>query len=89
MAGVEVTRSSLDMASSNAVKAWRDAKILSERIFFWLADHPVVENVDPLMQEPYNYSADDAYLLRFVFGGLHDLDTDSPLTAGRKLTALD
>jgi hypothetical protein len=77
------------MAGADAVKAWRAANEKSERIFYWLSDNPVVNGVDPLTQDPFNLDADGAYLYRFVFGGFHDLDVESPLTAGRKLTGLD
>jgi hypothetical protein len=86
--GIEVSLSSLVMAADEGVRAWREANIKTERIFYWLSDNPVVNGVDPLTQDPYNLDTDGAYLYRFVFGGFHDLDIEDILAAARKFTAL-
>ena len=88
--GLDVSLSVLVMKGAEAVRAWRDANVMSDRIFNWLSDNPVPnEGPDPLMQDPYNLSVDGAYLYRFVFGGLHDLNVEDLLSAGRKLTGLE
>lgn len=89
--GLEVNKQTLDLKAAQAVIGLREAFEDVETIAMWLSNHPVVEGVDPLQEEPFGYSPDEAYALRFyfeTFAGV--LDSNEPaFNAGRKMTGLE
>jgi hypothetical protein len=89
--GLEVTKPVLDNKVAQAVLGLREAFESVETIAAWLANHPVLEGADPLTTEPYGYSADEAYALRFffeTFNAVKSANTNA-FNAGRKMTGLD
>lgn len=89
--GIEVTKQMLDAKVAQAVISVRSALEKVEAIQSWLANHPVMDNVDPLTQEPFNYTADEAYAMRFYFGTVDSIRTNNSAIsdAGRKMTGLE
>lgn len=93
MAGLEVTRSQLDMKSAEAIIALRDAVAQAETIQAFLSTIPVAQDgTDPLvvpeLEGGFGYTADEAYLIRFLFQSITDLPIDNLREQGRKLTGL-
>ncbi|PIM65876.1 hypothetical protein CTU88_46580 [Streptomyces sp. JV178] len=89
--GFEVSKQVLDTKAAQAVLGLREAFDVVETIAEWLANHPVIDAVDPLTTEPFGYSADEAYALRFYFGtfnGVKNANTNA-FNAGRKMTGLE
>lgn len=91
MAGMEVNRNLLDMRAAEAVLLLRNALAKVESVAKWLANNPVVDGVDPLTIGEFNYTADEAYLLRFVFETLESLrvSNENLSETSRKLTGLE
>lgn len=95
MAGLQVTKDLLDLKSAQAVLAVREAFDQVETIFEYLATVPAnAEGGDPLTLPldqggKFGYTADEAYLIRFVFESLHGLAVQPILDTGRKLTGLE
>lgn len=89
--GIEVTKQMLDGRAAQAVIAVRSALEKVEGIQAWLANHPVVDNVDPLTQDPFNYTEDEAYAMRYYFGTVDGIRTGNQTIAdvGRKMTGLE
>lgn len=89
--GFDVTKQMLDQKAAQAVIAVRAALERVEAIQSWLANHPVVDNVDPLTAEPFSYSADEAYALRLYFGTVDGIRTSNQTISdvGRKMTGLE
>jgi hypothetical protein len=89
--GIEVTKPILDGKVAQAVIAVRTALEKVEAIQAWLSNHPVVDNVDPLMEEPFDYNADEAYAIRYYFGTVDGIRTNNTAIsdAGRKMTGLE
>lgn len=93
--GFDVNKQMLDAKAAQAVIAMRSALEKVEAIQAWLANHPVVTtdgvDADPLMVEPFSYSADEAYALRLYFGTVDGLRTSnvSVSDVGRKMTGLE
>ncbi len=89
--GLEVTKPVLDMTAATAVLDLRKALDKHEAIATWLANHPVVEGVDPLTSDPYNYTTDEAYALRLYFEGVEAIRVANPtlISVGRKMTGLE
>lgn len=88
--GLEVSKPILDMKAAQAVLELRSALDKTEAIASWLANHPVVDGVDPLIAE-YGYTADEAYILRFYFEGVDAIRVNNPnlISTGRKMTGLE
>jgi hypothetical protein len=61
-----------------------------EAISAWLANHPN-GGTDPLTQDPYGYTADEAYILRLFFETMESVRTENSSTfeIGRKITGLE
>lgn len=89
--GFSVTKDTLDNKAAQAVVAMRSALEKVEAIQAWLANHPVVDNVDPITQEPFGYSPDEAYALRLYFGTVDGIRTNNATVSeiGRKMTGLE
>jgi hypothetical protein len=89
--GFDVTKQMLDTKVAQSVLAVRSALEKVEGIQAWLANHPVVDNVDPLMVEPFGYTADEAYAMRFYFGTVDGIRTSNTNISdvGRKMTGLE
>lgn len=89
--GIEVTKQMLDGKVAQAVIAVRSALEKAEAIQAWLANHPVVDNVDPLTQDPYGYTEDEAYAMRLYFGTVDTIRTGNANISdiGRKMTGLE
>lgn len=93
MAGSPVDRNLLDAKMSEAIVNLRTAFRKVETIQNYLVNNPIPDNgagVDPLESE-FNYTHDEAYLIRLVFG---DLDyargnLSTTMTNARKLTGLE
>jgi len=88
--GLEVTKQGLDMSAAQAVLELRRALDKHEAIAAWLANHPVVDGVDPMMSD-FGYTADEAYVLRMYFEGVDAIRTANPnlISTGRKMTGLE
>lgn len=104
MAGFEVTRPQLDAKAAEAVVAVREAFQKVQTLFEFLGNLPSdTPGGDPLTlstvpEDPmapnsasgkYGYTADEAYLLRYVFTTLNAIDIEPVLHTGRKLTGLE
>lgn len=89
--GIEVTPQMLNAKAAQAVIAVRTALEKVETIQAWLANQPVVDNVDPLTEAPFNYTVDEAYAMRLYFGTVDNIRTSNPSIsdAGRKMTGLE
>lgn len=89
--GIEVTKQMLDGKVAQAVISVRSALEKVEAVQSWLSNHPVVNNVDPLTQEPFNYTDDEVYAMRFYFGSVDNLRISNfnVSDVGRKMTGLD
>lgn len=89
--GIEVTKSALDSKCAQAVLAMRSALEKVEALQAWLGNHPVVNDVDPLTEDPFNYSTDEAYAMRLYFGTVDGLRTTNTAMSdvGRKMTGLE
>lgn len=89
--GLEVTKPVLDMQAAQAVLDLRRALDKHEAIAAWLANHPVVEGVDPLTTEPFGYTTDEAYAIRLYFEGVENIRANNPglIDVGRKMTGLE
>jgi len=88
--GLEVDKGSLDNKTAQAVLEMRNAFEKVESIAKWLANNPVINTVDPLI-EVYGYNVDEAYVLRFYFEGVDALRVNNLnlLETGRKMTGLE
>lgn len=89
--GIEVNKQILDLKAAQAVLGLREAFDDVEAIAKWLSIHPVVEGADPLTEDPFNYTADEAYALRFffeTFNAVKNANTNA-FEAGRKMTGLE
>jgi hypothetical protein len=89
--GIEVTKPVLDSKMAQAVIAMRAALEKVETIQAWLANHPVVDGVDPLVEEPFDYNVDEAYAIRLYFGSVDSIRTNNVNISdiGRKMTGLE
>lgn len=89
MAGRQVTRMDLDYKVAGTVIAVRQAFESVIAVSAFLAQNPAdAPSGDPLIVK-FEYTADEAYLIRLVFEQLNALDVESVLAQGRKLTGLD
>jgi len=88
--GLEVSKQVLDMKAAQAVLELRSALDKTEAITTWLANHPVVDGVDPLIAD-FGYNVDEAYVLRFYFEGVDAIRIANPnlIAVGRKMTGLE
>lgn len=94
MAGLEVHRGLLDLKAAEAVLAIRDAMKKIDAIVKFLGFIPnVADTPDPLTLEPFNYTGDEAYLIRVVFQEFGTLsasvDLNATLDSARQLTGLE
>lgn len=89
MAGATVTRADIDYAAVQAVLLLREALATTERLANFLADLAPVDDVDALIAE-YEYTEDEAYLLRSVFQQFGSLSAAAAPTFlyARELTGL-
>jgi hypothetical protein len=88
--GFDVTKPILDQKAAQAVLAVREAFDQVETVTKWLANHPN-PGTDPLTQDPFNYTADEAYALRNYFETMDGVRTTQAATLdiGRKMTGLN
>jgi len=88
--GLEVSKPVLDMKAAQAVLELRSALDKHEAIAAWLANHPVIDAKDPLIED-FGYTADEAYVLRFYFEGVDGIRSANPnlISTGRKMTGLE
>jgi hypothetical protein len=99
MAGNAVNKGILDQKAANAIINLRNSLDEVDTVFEFLRtipNTPLVEGVtehteltEPLMAEPFGYTADEAYLIRYLFENLHGLPVQGLMEAGRKLTGLE
>lgn len=102
MAGIEVNRQMLDQKAATTVIALREAFRNAENIFHFLGTVPAnAPGGDPLTKpqtdpetglfvpNSFGYSEDEAYLLRFVFESLHNMNYKPTMDAARNLTGLE
>lgn len=91
MLGLEVNKTSLDTKFAQTALKLRSAFDQVETVAKWLANHPVVNSVDPLTEEPYNYTADEAYVVRVYFETFDAIRADQAVTFdyARKMTGLE
>lgn len=89
--GIEVTKQMLDGKVAQTVVAVRSALEKVASVQAWLANHPVVDNVDPLTQEPFGYTEDEAYAMRMYFGTVDQIRVNNANISdvGRKMTGLE
>lgn len=90
MAGIPVTRDTIDVRAGEAIMTLRKAFCQIRTIALFLANHPGAGETDPLVVD-YGYTQDEAYLLRLVFEHFDSTrvaEEDMLLTA-RKLTGLE
>jgi hypothetical protein len=81
-----------NLVIGKAVQAVQSLRLAFEQIetfSTWLGNNPVVDNVDPLVTV-YNFSADEAYALRFYFENMENVRTsnEAAFDIGRKITGL-
>ena len=90
MLGFEVNKTTLDVKCAEAVLALRSAFEEIETIAKWLANHPN-PGTDPLTQEPFNYTADEAYAVRLYFETFDSVRVNNASTfdVGRQMTGLE
>lgn len=88
--GLEVTKTVLNTKAAQAVMELRSALDRTEAIAVWLANHPVINGVDPLISD-FEYNADEAYALRLYFEGVDAIRIANPnlISVGRKMTGLE
>lgn len=88
--GLSVDKATLDMKAAQAVIELRSALKKHEAIAAWLANHGVVDGIDPLIDD-FGYDVDEAYALRFYFEGVDALRSNNPnlISTGRKMTGLE
>lgn len=89
--GLEVNTQILNQRAAQAVLELRSALDKHEAIAAWLANHPVVDAVDPLTEPEFGYDVDEAYAIRMYFEGVENIRvTNTNLTSvGRKFTGLE
>lgn len=89
--GFEVNKNTLDAKLANAALKLRSAFEQVENIAMWLSIHPVVNSVDPLTEEPFDYTADEAYAVRLYFETFNTIraSNQSTFDVGRKMTGLE
>lgn len=88
--GLEVSKPILDMKAAQAVLQMRSAFDMTESIAKWLQNHPVLEAVDPLVNE-FGYTSDEAYTIRQYFEGFDAIriNNQTLIDVGRKMTGLE
>lgn len=90
--GYHVDQNTLNMKAAQTAVALRSAFAQVEAIAAWLANNPVVDNVDPLVNQ-YNYTQDEAYVLRLYFETWESLRLSQTSVEtfgiGRKITGLE
>jgi len=89
MAGISVTKDTLDFQAGETVVALRDAYVLVQRMAAFISDQQATEDSDPLV-DTYGYTKDEAYMLRMVFENLDASyeDIADVMQIARKLTGL-
>lgn len=94
MLGYPVDKGILDMKVGKAVIELRAAFYDIQLIQSWLASNPVQNpgdsQVDPLTQQPFDYTADEAYAMRLYFSTFDAVrtDNDATFTIGAKMSGL-
>jgi hypothetical protein len=90
MLGYYVDKGTIDQKSGQAVLTLRQGFDQVQNVTKFLANHPKVNNVDPLVSE-FGYTADEAYVLRLFFETMDQLRTANAATfdIGRKITGLE
>jgi hypothetical protein len=90
MLGYYVDQNTINGKAGQAVITLRQAFDQVENLAKFLAMHPKVNNVDPLMTE-FGYTADEAYALRVFFETMYQLQQSNIATfdIGRKLSGLE
>ena len=88
--GFNVTPDMLNTKVAQAALQLRHAFENIETIKVWLDNHPD-GGTDPLTQEPFNYTADDAYAMRLFFQNWNQIRMDNAANfdLGRKMTGLE
>lgn len=90
MLGYDVNKYVIDSKSADAALSLRSTFAKVENLANWLANHPVVDNVDPLV-ELFGYNPDEAYLLRVTFEQFDMIRINNPTLFynARKFTGLE
>lgn len=90
MLGYRVDKEVVDARVAQTALELRSAFDKVETVNKWLSNVPVVEGVDPLV-ENFNYTADEAYALRVYFETFDGIRTAnaSAFDTGRKMTGLE
>jgi hypothetical protein len=89
MAGFAVNRGNLDMKTAQTIVDVREAFRNVRTVQAAHSNLPDVDGVDPLTTGEFDYTPDEAYLIRLVFGDLNALAVQPILDTGRKLTGLE
>lgn len=90
MLGNSVDSYTINNKAADAVTTLRDGFRKVETLSKWLANHPVVDEHDPLV-ETFGFAADEAYFIRTLFTSLDEIRLDNAATfeLGRKMTGLE
>ena len=90
MLGYQVDQNVLNDRCARTVIALRDAFNSVDTINAWLTNNPVVDSVDPLTADPFDYTADEAYAVRLFFQNMDTVRTANAANfdIGRKMTGL-
>ena len=88
--GFDVTKEMLNAKVAQAALQLRNAFENIETVKLWLDNHPG-GGTDPLTQEPYNFSEDEAYAMRLYFQNWNQVRADNAANfdLGRKMTGLE
>jgi hypothetical protein len=89
--GYDVNKGTLDMRAAQTVLMLRQSFDYVEAVSTWLANHPVVNGVDPITQDPFGYTPDEAYVLRSFFETMESFHVanESIFEMGRKISGLE
>jgi hypothetical protein len=91
VAGLEVSRQGIDQKIGSSLLTLRAGLDQCETVAIWLANTPAPSpEEDPLVVD-FEYSEDEAYLIRLVFQQISDLRTSAAAldANARKLTGLE
>ena len=91
MAGIEVTRQTIDMKIGQSLMTLRSGLDQCDSVAIWLSNTPApTPEEDPLVVT-FGYTEDEAYLIRLVFQEISTLRTAAAVlnSNARKLTGLE
>lgn len=89
MFGYNIDQTLVTSKAMQAVHSLRTSFELVETYAAWLANIPVVNDVDPLIAV-YGFTTDEAYTMRFFFETMENVRTsnETAFDIGRKITGL-